>query len=348
MGVFSNPAFDDHERVVFCHDAATGLSSIIAIHSTTRGPGAGGCRLWAYADEDAALTDVLRLSQGMSYKNAMAELPLGGGKAVIIKHSDFTGSDALYERFGEFVESLGGAYITAEDMGMSEAIMQVIGSRTSYVSGLPAEGGAAGGDPSPKTALGIYAGIRTAVEFRDARSSLSGLRVAVQGVGNVGYNLCKLLHADGAILLVADMDEARVARAVSEFDATPVGLDDVLSVDADVLAPCAMGAVLTEESIPDLRVGIVAGGANNQLAAPGDGQRLHDAGILYAPDYVINAGGIINVACEYQGGFTDADVDESVMRIGARLKRIFERSADNDVPTNRIADAQARRFIGRN
>ena len=348
MGVFNNPAFDDHERVVFCHDAATGLASIIAIHSTALGPGAGGCRLWAYADEEAALTDVLRLSQGMSYKNAMAELPLGGGKAVIIKHPHFVGSDALYERFGEFVNSLGGDYITAEDMGMSEGIMQTIGSRTSYVSGLPAKGDSAGGDPSPKTALGIYAGIQTAVEIRTGKPELAGLRVAVQGVGNVGYNLCKLLHADRARLLVADIDEGRVARAVSEFDATAVGLDEILKSDADVLAACAMGAILTEDSIPDLRVDIVAGGANNQLAASGDGQRLHDAGILYAPDFVINAGGIINVACEYQGGFTDQDVDKKVLAIGPRLRSIFERSAKDDVPTNRIADAQARRLIGRN
>ncbi len=347
MGVFNHPSFDDHERVLFCNDSATGLASIIAIHSTALGPSAGGCRQWAYADEDAALTDVLRLSQGMSYKNAMAELPLGGGKAVIIKHPNFVGSDTLYARFGEFVDSLGGDYITAEDMGMSEAIMQMIGSKTSYVSGLPTKGNSAGGDPSPKTALGIYAGIQTAIEFRTGQRGLSGLRVAVQGVGNVGYNLCKLLHADGAKLLVADIDETCVARAVSEFDATAVEPDEILKSDADVLAPCAMGAILSDESIPELRVDIVAGGANNQLAGSGDGQRLYDAGILYAPDFVINAGGIINVSCEYRGGFTGQDVDEKVLAIGPRLRNIFERSARDDVPTNRIAVAEARRLIGR-
>lgn len=347
MSVFDNPAFDDHEKVVFCHDAATGLACIIAIHSTALGPGAGGCRLWTYAGEAEALTDVLRLSQGMSYKNAMAELPLGGGKAVIIKHPKFTGSEALYERFGEFVDSLGGAYITAEDMGMSESIMQTIGTRTKYVSGLPTTGGSAGGDPSPKTALGIYAGIRTAVEFKLGRSSLAGIRIAVQGVGNVGYNLCRLLHADGAILVIADIDEERVSRAVTEFGAARADLDEILACDVDVFAPCAMGAVITEASISGLRAAVVAGGANNQLATSADGQRLHDAGILYAPDFVINAGGIINVACEYHGGFTDQDVRQKVLQIGPRLQRIFERSDRDNQPTNQIADAEARRLIGR-
>lgn len=347
MSVFSNPAFDEHEKVVFCHDAPTGLSSIIAIHSTTLGPGAGGCRQWAYVDDTAALTDVLRLSQGMSYKSAMAGLPLGGGKAVIIKHADFVACDALYRRFGEFIESLGGAYITAEDMGMSEAIMQTIASRTSYVSGLPAVGDAAGGDPSPKTALGIHAGISTAVDFHLGRSSLKGLRVAVQGVGNVGYNLCRLLHEDGAELVVADIEAARVDRAVSDFGADSASLDEILTCDADVLAPCAMGAVLNADSIPKLKATVVAGGANNQLATPIDGQRLHDAGILYAPDYVINAGGIITVSCEYLGGFTAQDVRDKVQMIGPRLRRIFERSADENIPTQQIADTEARRLIGR-
>ena len=277
----------------------------------------------------------------------MAELPLGGGKAVIIKHARFDGSDALFQRFGEFVESLGGAYITAEDMGMSEAIMQTIASRTSFVSGLPAVGDAAGGDPSPTTAIGIHAGIRTAVEFRMGRSSLKGLRIAVQGVGNVGYNLCRLLHEDGAQLVVADIDASRVARAASDFGADSVPLGEILTCDADVLAPCAMGAVLTADSIPTLKAVIVAGGANNQLETPADGQRVHDAGILYAPDYVINAGGIINVACEYQGGFTAQDVRDKVLMIGPRLRKIFERSAEENIPTQQIADTEARRLIGR-
>lgn len=347
VSVFENSAFDDHERVLFCRDAPTGLRAIIAIHSTHLGPAGGGCRMWSYASDDDALVDVLRLSQGMSYKNAMAGLPLGGGKAVIIRDGDAIPDDTLFERFGDFVDSLDGAYITAEDMGMSESIMQVIGSRTRFVTGLPAEGGAAGGDPSPSTAIGIFSGIRAAVAHKLGRSSLDGLRVAVQGVGNVGYNLCRLLHEAGAMLIVADLDSSRVARAVVEFGAAGVELDEILSTPADVLAPCAMGAVLNAGSIADLKTSIVAGGANNQLETPADGQRLHDAGILYAPDYVINAGGIISCCCEYQGGISASDVNERLLQIGARLTKIFEQSEAEGRPSNEIADAEARRLIGR-
>ena len=296
MAAFDESAFDDHERVVFCYDAATGLKAIIAIHSTVLGPAAGGCRLWSYATDDEALHDVLRLSQGMSYKNAMAGLAFGGGKAVIIKTPDFDGSDALYERFGDFVEELGGHYITAEDVGMSVSIMETIAHRTHFVSGLPPKGDHAGGDPSPKTAFGVFKGIEAAAKFKLDRDDLNGLTVAVQGVGNVGYYLCDLLAKAGAKLIVADIDGSRVKRACEEFAAEAVGIDEILEQQADVLAPCALGAILTETSIPKLKVSIVAGGANNQLETNEDGRRLADAGILYAPDYVINGGGIINVA----------------------------------------------------
>lgn len=345
MAAFDNPAFDDHERVVFCRDAATGLKAIIAIHSTALGPAAGGCRLWNYATDDAALTDVLRLSRGMSYKNAMAGLKFGGGKAVIIKTPEFTGSDSLYERFGDFVEKLGGDYVTAEDVGMSVSIMQVIARRTKFVSGLPPQEGHAGGDPSPKTAWGIYKGIEAAARFKLGRTGIEGLRVAIQGVGNVGYYLCRYLSQAGARLIVADIDPARVQRARDEFGATAAGLDDILFQDVDVVSPCALGAVLTEDSIPKIRAAIVAGGANNQLATDQDGQRLSDAGILYAPDYVINGGGIINVASEY---YDDADDDEVTRRVGAigdRLTGIFEKAAATGQPTNVVADAQARSII---
>lgn len=345
MTVFSNPAFDNHERVLFCRDEATGLCAIIAIHSTALGPAAGGTRLWTYASDDDALYDVLRLSQGMSYKNAMAGLKFGGGKAVIMKTVDFDGSDALYERFGEFVDSLGGDYITAEDVGMSVDIMETIARKTRFVSGLPLQSGKAGGDPSPKTAYGIFRGIEAAVKARLGRDDLQGIRVAVQGVGHVGYYLCKLLHDAGAILLVSDLDEARVDRACAEFGAERVSSAAILSADADVLAPCALGAILHEESIPGIRARIVAGGANNQLRSPEDGQRLADAGILYAPDYVINAGGIINVACEYFGDVDDAGVTELVAQIGPRLAAIFEEAERTGEPTNVIADRQARNII---
>ena len=345
MTVFSNPAFDNHERVLFCRDEPTGLCAIIAIHSTALGPAAGGTRLWTYANDDDALYDVLRLSQGMSYKNAMAGLKFGGGKAVIIKTPDFDASDALFERFGEFVDTLGGDYITAEDVGMSVEIMETIARRTRFVSGLPLQSGKAGGDPSPKTAYGIFCGIHAAVKARLGSDDLEGLRVAVQGVGHVGYYLCKLLHEAGAALVVSDMDQTRVDRVCGEFSAEPVASAEILDADVDVLAPCALGAILHEESIPGIKARIIAGGANNQLRSPEDGQRLADAGILYAPDYVINAGGIINVACEYFGDVDDAGVTDLVAQIGPRLAGIFEEAARTGEPTNVIADRQARKII---
>ena len=345
MAAFENPAFDDHERVVFCSDSASGLQAIIAIHSTALGPAAGGCRLWSYASDDAALTDVLRLSQGMSYKNAMAGLKFGGGKAVIIKTPEFEGSDTLYERFGEFVDQLNGDYVTAEDVGMSVEIMQTIGRSTKYVSGLPRKGGQAGGDPSPKTSWGIFRGIEAAVRFKLGRDSVDGLTVAVQGAGHVGYYLSKYLAASGAKLVVADIDEARSQRVCNEFGATSASLDDILFQDVDVVAPCALGAILTEQSIPRLKTTIVAGGANNQLEGDADGQRLFDAGILYAPDYVINGGGIINVSSEYYGDVADDEVMALVDAIGPRLTGIFEEAEEAGLPTNQVADTQARKII---
>ena len=345
MSTFSDPAFDNHERVVFCHDANTGLQAIIAIHSTALGPAAGGTRLWSYETDAEALHDVLRLSQGMSYKNAMAGLKFGGGKAVIIRSKEFDGSDALYEKYGEFVESLGGSYVTAEDVGMSVAIMEMIARQTTYVSGLPQESGKAGGDPSPKTAYGIFKGIEAAVHFKFGHDSVAGLTIAVQGVGNVGQHLCRYLSEAGANLIVADIDEQRVNRAVEEFGARPAALDDILRLDVDVLSPCALGAVLNEQTIPGLQTDIVAGGANNQLATPEDGQRLLDAGILYAPDYVINGGGIINVASEYYADADDNEVMRRVAAIGPRLSGIFAEADISGRPTNEVADEMARKLI---
>ena len=283
MAAFDDSAFDDHERVVFCHDKATGLKAIIAIHSTTLGPAAGGTRLWSYGTDDEALHDVLRLAQGMSYKNAMAGLKFGGGKAVIIKTPDFSGSDALYERYGEFVDQLNGDYVTAEDVGMSVEIIEKVARRTGYIAGVSRQAGKAGGDPSPKTSFGIFKGIEAAVRFKLGNDSVEGLKVAVQGVGNVGYHLCRFLDEAGAKLVVADIDETRVGRVVEAFGAEAVALDDLLRQKVDVIAPCALGAILNENTIPDLDTVVIAGGANNQLETPADGQRLHDAGILYAP-----------------------------------------------------------------
>jgi len=345
MAAFEDSAFDAHERVLFCHDARTGLKAIIAIHSTALGPAAGGTRLWSYASDDEALHDALRLSQGMSYKNAMADLRFGGGKAVIIGSPDFKGTDALYERFGEFVEQLNGDYVTAEDVGMSVDIMEKVARTTRFVAGLSQKKGRAGGDPSPKTSFGIFKGIEAAVRFKLGNESMKGLSVAVQGVGHVGYYLCKYLHEAGANLIVADFDDARVKRIADEFDGRGVALGDILSQRADVVAPCALGAVMNERSIPELQTTIVAGGANNQLESAEDGQRLHDAGILYAPDYVINGGGIINVASEYYGDASDDEVWDRVAAIGPKLTGIFEESASTGKPTSVVADEQARRII---
>jgi leucine dehydrogenase len=345
FAAFEDSAFDDHERIIFCHDAQTGLKAIIAIHSTALGPAAGGTRLWAYESDDAALHDALRLSQGMSYKNAMAGLKFGGGKAVIIKTPDFNGTHALYEKYGEFVDQLNGSYVTAEDVGMSVEIMETVARKTKYVSGLSPKEGHAGGDPSPKTAFGIFKGIEAAIAFQLGRDSLDGITVAVQGVGHVGYHLCKYLAEAGAKLAVADIDEARVKQVCDEFGAAAVASDEIVAYQADVLAPCALGATISAESIPSLRATIVAGGANNQLETPQDGQQLADAGILYAPDYVINGGGIINVASEYYDDADDDEVMRRVAAIGPRLTGIFEAAKQSGKPTNVVADEMARKII---
>jgi leucine dehydrogenase len=345
MAAFDDIAFDNHERVVFCHDPNTGLKAIIAIHSTALGPAAGGTRLWSYDSDDAALHDVLRLSQGMSYKNAMAGLKFGGGKAVMIRTPDFEPTDALFERYAEFVDQLNGDYVTAEDVGMKVEYMDMIARKTKYVAGVSQQEGKAGGDPSPKTSYGIFKGIEAAVKFKLGSDSVAGLKIAVQGVGNVGYHLCAFLNEAGAKLVVADIDEARVNRVIDEFGANAVGLDELLKQDVDVIAPCALGAIFNERSIPELKTTILAGGANNQLETPADGQRLYDAGILYAPDYVINGGGIINVASEYYGDLTDDEIWDRIAEIGPRLTGIFEESASTGQPTNIVADEMARKII---
>jgi leucine dehydrogenase len=345
MDVFGTRDFDGHENVVFGYDEQTGLRSIIAIHSTTLGPAAGGCRMWPYASTGEAMTDVLRLSRGMSYKNAMADLPFGGGKAVIIGDSR-TKSAELFQAYGRFVGSLGGRYITAEDVGTTTADMEQVAHVTRYVSGLGRRAGEAGGDPAPKTALGVFLGLKAAVRFRLGRSDLEGLRVAVQGVGGVGYHLCRLLAAEGAKLRVADVRESATQRASEEFKAVAVPVESVLSEDVDVVAPCALGAILNAQTIPTIRARVVAGAANNQLAEERDGAALQLAGVLYAPDYVINAGGIISVAREFNGGATEAQVVSEIHGIPARLTEIFDRSRRDGRPTNGVADQMARERIG--
>lgn len=341
MSVFEQPAFDRHEQVHFIDDAASGLRAIIAIHSTARGPAAGGCRRWRYESSSDALVDVLRLSRGMSYKNAVAGLPLGGGKSVILQDRNEAVTTAQLEAFGRAIEHLAGRYVTAEDVGIGVAEMARIATATRYVSGLP--GGS--GDPSPKTAHGVFHGLRAAVRAATGRRELDGLTVAVQGLGGVGYHLCAELHAAGAKLVVADLDAARVRRAQDAFGARPSTVDGVLFEAVDVLAPCALGGVLNAQTIPRLQARIVAGGANNQLLVDEDGESLRQRGILYAPDYVINAGGIISVAAGYLGAACVPDVDARIVGIGDTLAAIFEEAAFRQLPTSRVADALARRRL---
>jgi leucine dehydrogenase len=344
MSVFDNREFNGHEMVVFGNDEPTALRAIVAVHSTALGPAAGGCRMWAYGTTDEAITDALRLSRGMSYKNALAGLPFGGGKAVIIGDSRRK-TPQLFEAFGRFIDSLGGLYITAEDVGTTTADMEQVAKQTSFVTGLHRRAGEFGGDPSPKTALGVYLGIKAAAKFRWGRTDVAGLRVAVQGLGGVGYHLCRLLAADGAVLRVADVRSTASDRVRDELGATVVPVEQILSEDVDVFAPCALGAVLNEHTVGNLRARIVAGAANNQLAKDSDGTALQAAGVLYAPDYVINAGGIISVTREYLGGSSDAQVNAEIHAIADRLTEIFEKARRESKPANVVADRFAQERI---
>lgn len=347
MEIFDMPEFDGHEHVVFGHDAATSLRAIIAVHSTVLGPAAGGCRMWPYETTAQAVADVLRLSRGMSYKNALAGLKFGGGKAVIIGDARKGKTPELFEAFGRFVDSLGGRYVTAEDVGTTTHDMTQVARGTRYVAGLGAAPGEAGGDPGPKTALGVFLGLKAAVKFRLGRADLTDVSVAVQGAGGVGYHLCGMLAAEGARLSVADVRPVALQRVCDEFKARAVAVEEVLFEDVDVLSPCALGAVLSAQSIPRLRARVIAGAANNQLAQGQDGAALPAAGILYAPDYVINAGGIISVSREYHGGASEAQVIADIHGIPARLTEIFERARRENRTTNAVADELARERLGR-
>jgi leucine dehydrogenase len=345
--------FDEHERVELVHDRASGLTAILAIHSSHLGPGAGGTRFWHYPDPAMAMRDALRLSRGMSYKNAMAGLPMGGGKAVILANAAKDKTPAMMAAFGDAIEALGGAYVTAEDVGMTEADMAAIAARTSYVTGLPAEGaGTRGGDPGPHTSRGVFLGVKEAVRVGLGKDSLSGVHVAIQGTGSVGGGLARHLAAQGARLTLADVDAPRAARLAAELGAVTVPADTIMDVDCDVFSPNALGAILDDEGIARLRAPVVAGGANNQLARAIHGDRLAERGVLYAPDYVINAGGIIAVTYEYLArregaaldlGRTDAAVDT----IPGRLSRIWDTARIEGTAPSRVADAMAQKLIGR-
>ena len=341
------PDFDAHEALYFVTDEKSGLRAIIAMHSTHLGPAAGGTRFWHYADDADALTDALRLSRGMSYKNAMAGLPLGGGKAVILADANRSKTPEMIAAFGRAVNDLGGKYVTAEDVGMSVADMIGISKQTRFVAGLPVDGGAVGGDPGPHTSLGVFLGIKAAVKRALGKDSLQGLHIALQGAGSVAGGVARHAAAEGARLTIADVDAGRVERLAAETGAAIAAPDELLSIEADVISPCALGAILTEESIAALKAPIVAGGANNQLATPQDGERIHARGILYAPDYVINGGGIINVSTEYLGDGDYSLVRERIEAIPVKLETIWAESAKSGRNPAAVADAMAQRLIGR-
>ncbi|MBC2777949.1 Glu/Leu/Phe/Val family dehydrogenase [Parasphingopyxis marina] len=341
------PDFDDHESVHLFRDPESGLSAIIAIHSTHLGPAAGGVRFWHYQDSTLAITDALRLSRGMSFKNAMAGLPMGGGKAVILADKASTKTPEMLRAFGRSIESLGGRYVTAEDVGMTDDDMVVIGSETEHVSGLPVETGEAGGDPGPSTAMGVFLGVKAAIKRALGKDSVADVHVAIQGIGSVGGGLARLLAGEGARLTLADVNEERARAFAADLGGEAVSPDAILAVEADIVSPCALGAVLTERSIAELRCAAVAGGANNQLETREDGRRLFDRGILYAPDYVINAGGIINVGLEYLGQGDRAEVETRIAKIPERLEQVWQESAETGDPASEVADRIARRLIGR-
>ncbi len=328
----------DHHEVVEVRNSGD-LHAIIAVHNTNLGPAVGGCRMYPYSSEADALTDVLRLSRGMTYKSALAGIPLGGGKAVIIGDPRADKSEALLHAMGDFIETLGGRYITAEDSGTGVNDIKVIGERTAFVSGI-ADNERFGGDPSPITALGVFEGIAASVLYR-CKSDLAGIRVGVQGVGNVGYHLVGLLRAAGAIVTVADVNQGNLDRVTADHAVDVVSPDAILSAEVDVLAPCAMGGAINPETIRSIRAGIIAGAANNQLSAREIGADLLDMGILYAPDYVINAGGIIDVYYQRIGERDEALVKRHVAEIGTTLDRIFRISDMERRPTSDVADQMA-------
>ena len=339
---FTHPEFSDHERVVFVNDKAAGLKAIIAVHNTRRGPAIGGCRMWPYESADAALTDVLRLSRGMTYKNALAGINSGGGKSVIIGDPRTAKTPALFRAMGAAIESLGGRYIVAEDSGTSPTDMAVIAEETTHVAGL--ESDSSNGDPSPSTALGVFLSIREAVSFRLGRSDLLGVRVHVQGLGKVGFELAKLLVRDGAVVNASDINDDNCRRASDELSIRIVSNDELLMGNCDVFAPCALGGVLNEWSIPTLKTSVIAGAANNQLLTQKDDIRLANAGILYCPDYLINAGGVVDVYQRLNGG-TQVDIDAGVAAIAARLASVLTEAESRNISPEKVAQERAERLI---
>jgi leucine dehydrogenase len=342
--MFDKSAFAGHESVHHFFDAKTGLRAIIAIHSTARGPAAGGCRMWNYATAEDAFVDVLRLSEGMSYKNAMADLPLGGGKAVIWGNAKTDKTPDLFRALGRAIRSLNGTYWSAEDVGVSVHDMAYAAEETKFVSGL-STGKAASGDPSPVTAKGVFLGLKAAALRALGTDDLNGRTIAVQGVGHVGGYLCRHLADAGAALTITDVNTETLETVAKATGAKVVAPGEIYDVDADIFSPNALGAIINPDTLPRLRAKVVAGGANNQLATPEMGDKLLEAGILYAPDYVINGGGIINVAAEISGTYDPAWVEAKVQRLVKTLGEVLDQARSENRSTNRVADEIARRRL---
>ncbi|UCD37479.1 MAG: Glu/Leu/Phe/Val dehydrogenase [Fidelibacterota bacterium] len=344
MDVFQMMGRHDHEQVVFCNESEFGLKAIIAIHDTTLGPSLGGCRFYPYESDEEGLQDVLRLSRGMTYKASIAGLNLGGGKSVIFGNPDTDKNEYLFRAFGRFVDGLGGRYITAEDVNTTVRDMEWVRMETQCVTGISrALGGS--GDPSPVTAFGVFVGIKAALKTKLGTESLDGVKVAVQGVGHVGHNLCRYLHDAGAELFISDINTASVDRVVAEFDATALDGDQIHALEVDVFAPCALGAVLNDKTIPEIKASIVGGAANNQLASSKvHGAALLKRNILYAPDYAINSGGLINVANELEG-YNRERAFKQAEGIYDTLMEVFKMSADEGIPTNEASDRLAENRI---
>ncbi len=345
MEIFKYMETYDYEQLVFCQDKTSGLKAIIAIHDTTLGPALGGTRMWNYATEEEAIEDALRLAKGMTYKNAAAGLNLGGGKTVIIGDPLKDKNEEMFRAFGRFIQGLNGRYITAEDVGTTVADMDIIHEETNYVTGI-SEAFGSSGNPSPVTAYGVYVGMKAAAKEAFGSNSLEGKTVAVQGVGNVAYTLCDYLHKEGAKLIVADINQTSVDRAVNAFGAVQVGVDEIYSQDADIFAPCALGAIINDDTIPQLKAKVIAGSANNQLKDTKHGDIIHEMGIAYAPDYVINSGGVINVADELYGYNQDRAM-KRVSGIYDTIEKIFAISKRDEIPTYVAADRLAEERIAR-
>lgn len=344
MGTFELIAqHGEHEQVVFCHNKDVGLRAIIAIHNTTLGPALGGTRMWNYKNEEEALVDVLRLSKGMTYKASAAGLNLGGGKAVIIGDPKTQKTEGLFRAFGRFVNSLNGRYITAEDVGTTVREMEYVFMETPWVTGIPKAFGGSG-DPSPYTAHGVLMGIKASVKAQYGADSLKGIRIAVQGLGNVGYHLIEYLAKEQALITVADIDSDRVNRVTTQFGCQAVSPEEIIGVECDVFTPCALGAVINDNSIEKLKTKVVCGGANNQLAEARHGDILRELGILYAPDYVTNAGGLMNVFVELEGYSPDRALDKTA-QVYDNLMKVFEIAKRDNIGTHTAADRMAEERI---